>query len=148
MLQVLRRYQIIKMSRYTQAALERQYGKPLMDQAEIERRFRNAVARIDVAKMARKVAQCERDGELCQRPPYEDKIGVYFGSDINTADKWERELCTHGFLGNVPYGWCNRERVLIRGDLAAYVLSGEDGEKNMAKILEEIVSGDWWYETS
>ncbi|MDR2560163.1 MAG: hypothetical protein LBC63_00100 [Holophagales bacterium] len=125
------------------SVLEDEYGKPLEDRGEIERRFKNAVGKINVAKMKEAVATCGEGGR-CYSPPYHDKIGLYFGDDIETVDEWDKEICENGFY-YIPHGWCNRQRILIRGDWAAYVLSGDDGEKEMAGFLESIVSGAYWW---
>ncbi|MDR2560164.1 MAG: hypothetical protein LBC63_00105 [Holophagales bacterium] len=141
-----------KMSETLKARLEEQYGKPLEDQAEIERRFKNAIAKIDVGEMARRLVHY--NGEKLNygynditvyryRPPYDDKIALYFGDDIDNADKWEANIYESGHY-SIPYGQCNKNRILIRGDWAAYYLADAEGESQMAEFLEDLITGDFW----
>jgi len=141
-----------KLSKTALAALERMYGKPLEDRGEIERRFKNAIANIDIERMDmllsfygdEKLNYGYDDIAVYRyRPPYDDKIALYFGDNIESADKWEAEICLDSAV-YIPQGWCNRKRILIRGDWAAYSLSGADGEEEMTSFLDDIVSGEYW----
>jgi len=129
-----------EMTERTIAVLEETYGKPLDDRAEIERRFWNAVEKINVPDKASLSARAEAHRF---RPPYGEKVGIYFGDDIERADEWEEEICTRGLV-NIPHGWWNRNRLLIRSDWAAYVLAGGNGVRDMTEYLEYIISGEYW----
>jgi len=134
-----------KMDKATTDMLEHVYGEPLADRAEIERRFGNAIAQIDIGRVLR--SQSERQyNERCYSPPYEDKIGIYFGDGIESVDEWDRELYDDFNEDDyVSSGWCNEKRIMFRGEWAAYVLADEyEGEYNMKEYLEFIVSGRCW----
>jgi len=141
-----------KMSKTAKASLEEQFGKPLEDRAEIERRFKIAMTNIDTERMDRWLA-FHGAGELhygyeditvyCYSPPYEDKIALYFGDDIESADEWEAEICTNGY-GKIPYGWCNKNRILLRGDWAAYYLAHPKWQEYITDLLEDLISGQFW----
>ena len=130
-----------KMYETTIAVLEDMHGKPLEDQGEIERRFWNAVEKINVPDKVSGVARVEAHRF---RPPYGEKIGIYFGDDIESVDDWECELSLRS-LAFIPHGWWNKNRILIRGDWASYVLAEKNGVEIMTDFLEDVVSGKWWW---
>jgi len=116
----------------TIATLKKIYGKPLENRAEIERRFRNAVKKINVSDYA--------GLELRIKPPFDEKIELYYGDNIKTADNWDREIACRGLI-YIPMGWYNKNRVAIRSDWAAWALSAPGGEDAVASLLEDIISG-------
>ncbi|MDR2561895.1 MAG: hypothetical protein LBC63_09030 [Holophagales bacterium] len=113
--------------------------------AELEKKFMEAVARIDAEGIRNQIAAFKEIGEDCAHiiePPYEDKISLYYGDDIASAlDNWDMLPGAGRLMRGNPYAIRNKARVLVRADWAAETLAWPDGDgvEELSIVLEDIV---------